>query len=94
MTMHAARPFFTDPLPGRAAAYSSFSTSSVIDSGFRDRRKALDNVALAVDQELREIPLDRLDAEHARLLLRQDTYRADAFAPLTSIFSNIGNVTP
>src|ERR687889_576608 len=35
------------------------------------RRVALDDTAVAADQELREVPLDRLGAEDARRLARQ-----------------------
>src|SRR5215471_12697210 len=39
--------------------------------GLRGRREALDDLAVAPEQKLREIPLDRLGAQDARRRVRQ-----------------------
>ena len=58
------------------------------------RRIAPDDAARAIDEELGEVPLDRLGAEHAGLFsLLSQRYSGCAPAPLTSIFANSGNVT-
>ena len=57
-------------------------------------RIAAQNSKLLVDQELGEIPLDRLRAQEAARAPLEGLERADGrSAPLTSILANIGKVT-
>ncbi len=51
------------------------------------RGEALDNVALTIDEEFREIPLDRLGAEDARSSRFQMLVDGMREEPLTSTFS-------
>src|SRR6185437_5583925 len=54
---------------------------------------ALHHLAIRIDQELGEVPLDRLAAEDALPSLFSHLYSGSACSPLTSILANIGKVT-
>ncbi len=67
-----AKPSATSAAPAARASlidasYSTFSMSPVEARGLGVRRVALDDVALPVDQELGEVPLDRLGAQQSGL---------------------------
>ncbi len=70
----ASRPFDAAARPGAEAALPARQlgedVADVLVEFFRrvGRREALDDLAGPIDEELREVPFDRLGAEHAGLL--------------------------
>src|SRR5258706_9120003 len=69
--MPARRPRLPSPQAQRGTAVPTLASQQLLDvpgDGLRldVRRVALDDIALAVDEELGEVPLDRLGTEQSR----------------------------